>query len=60
MFTDLEHDMAKRGYVYYADSGKLTGFRKPCRNLAGEDRARLVFDLPAYECHKRLGIGAFK
>jgi hypothetical protein len=51
MFTDLDRDMAKRGYVYYADSGKLTGFRKPCRNLDEADRARLVFDVPAYLAH---------
>lgn len=60
MFTDQEHDMARRGYVYYVDSGKMTGFRKQCRNLAGQKREALIFDRPAYQTHKDRGIGAFK
>jgi hypothetical protein len=59
-FTDLEKDMARRGYVYLADSGRETGFRKQVRSLDGRSRDALIFDVPAYECHRNRRIGGFK
>jgi len=50
-YTQDELDMARKGYVYYAAVAPGQAYRKQVRNIHGEDRAKLIFDWPAYECH---------
>jgi len=50
-FTDLEHAMARKGYVYLAKTKGPTPFRKTVTHLTGCARKDLVFDIPAYNAH---------
>jgi len=50
----IRKDMAAKGYVYYRDAKNYpsqSGYRKQCRNIAGEDVSKLIFDTDAYEAH---------
>jgi hypothetical protein len=55
LLTDkIRKDMAAKGYVYYRDAKNYpsqAGFRKQCRNIAGEDQSKLIFDTDAYVAH---------
>jgi len=50
-YSEIEKDMARKGYVYHRNSNNGRGMRKIVRNLLGEQRSDLVFDTPAYEQH---------
>lgn len=54
MNDQIRKDMAAKGYVYYRDTKNYPsqgGYRKQCRNIAGEDTSKLIFDTDAYEAH---------
>lgn len=50
-FSPDELDMARKGYVYYAQSVTSNGMRKCVKVLTNEKRSDLIFDRPAYEAH---------
>ena len=51
-YTQTELDMARKGYVYYAKIEGNSPFRKRATRIENTPPADLVFDWPAYECHK--------
>ena len=57
-YSKTELDMARKGYVYFAKCAPGQRIRKVVRNIAGIDRAELVFDTAAYECHSEMARNA--
>lgn len=49
MFTAVEREMARRGFVYLAKPQGAGSLRNVVRNLDQFKRGDLVFDWPAYE-----------
>lgn len=53
-FTDYEREIAKAGFAYLRDPRQVRdGQRAVVRSLNAHDRTDVMFDVPAYEAHKK-------
>jgi hypothetical protein len=49
-------DMFRRGYVYKSGSNTGNGLKKVVKQDGLYPDSQLDFDVPAYDCHKKMGL----